>query len=134
MKKQLQTWGMVLVVMVIMCGCTSISVLVSKPFDRAQTEVIGMSKADLLCCAGEPMRSSAKGDTEFLTYRRSFGRVSTGSFWKPFSFGTVDIYCDVTFILQDGVVKNITYNPYNCNKRHCKEIIERCLKNKGVIH
>ena len=57
--------------------------------ERAKTELIGMSKVDLLTCAGVPERSVIEGEIEFLSYTATSGRRSRSS-------------CLVTFGLEDG--------------------------------
>ena len=61
---------------------------------RAQTEMVGLSKADLFTCAGVPARTAEEGGLEFLSYGSGYG-------WSG--------SCTVTFVLADDTVQSINY-------------------------
>jgi hypothetical protein len=90
--------------------------------NRAKSELLGMSKEDLLICAGVPLKQERIDDLEFLTYSGSGGDVGK----------ILDYSCEATFILKDGIIKKITYHgptggPLTKNEQ-CAFIIENCLK------
>lgn len=89
---------------------------------RAKSELIGMSKEDLLMCAGVPVKQEKIDDLEFLTYSGGGGDVGK----------ILDYSCEATFILKDGIVKKINYQGRTggplTKDEQCAFIIENCLK------
>lgn len=96
----------------------------TKMAERASSELIGLSKIDLLSCAGVPVRSEQIDNMEFLTY------VGGGDV-KGF-FHRMHHYCEVTFTLKDGVVQKVTYagntGGYFTKGEQCAYVIAPCLK------
>jgi hypothetical protein len=88
---------------------------------RAKSELIGMSKEDLLICAGVPVKQEKIDNLEFLTYSGSGGDL-----------GGILYSCEATFILKDGIIKKINYQGYTggplTKDEQCAFIIENCLK------
>lgn len=90
---------------------------------RAKSELIGMSREDLVMCAGVPIKQEKIDDVEFLTYsgggENDVARI-------------LDYYCEATFTLKDGIVKKITYHGRTggllTKDEQCAFIIENCLK------
>jgi len=88
---------------------------------RAKSELIGMSKEDLLMCAGVPIKQEKIDELEFLTYSGSGGDL-----------GKILYSCEATFVLKDGIVKKINYQgdtggPLTKDEQ-CAFIVENCLK------
>ena len=94
-----------------------------KTAERGSTEMVGLSKAELLSCAGVPVRSEKVDDLEFLTYSSGGTR---GFFCRS------GRYCDVTFTLQNNVVQKVSYagntGGYFTEKEQCAYAIAPCLK------
>ena len=90
---------------------------------RAKSELVGMSKEDLVMCAGVPVKQEKIDDVEFLTYsgggQNDVGRI-------------LDYNCEATFALKDGIVKKITYHGRTggllTKDEQCAFIIENCIK------
>jgi len=105
---------------------------------RAKTELIGMTKIELLSCAGVPIRQEKVGNLEFLTYSGGgdSGGPAFGTAVSPSTVigGSVRFrrYCEATFILNSGVVEKIIYagrtGPPGASGEQCAFIIENCLK------
>lgn len=105
---------------------------------RAQTELVGMSKKELLSCAGVPVRQERVDDLEFLTY--SGGGDSVGAAVATSTSPSTAIatgkrthrYCEVTFVLKDGVVQKVNYQGRTggllTKGEQCAFIVENCLK------
>ena len=105
---------------------------------RAQKELIGMTKKELLSCAGVPARQERVDDLEFLAY--SGGGDSGGAAVATSTSPSTAIatgktshrYCEVTFVLKDGVVKKVNYQGRTggllTKGEQCAFIIENCLK------
>jgi hypothetical protein len=84
---------------------------------RAKTELVGLSKTELLTCAGVPLRSAIEGEQEFLSYGAS------GYGWGN--------SCVVTFVLKDGAVRTISYSGRtgrrSQNGEQCAYTVANCL-------
>jgi len=126
--KKLEAWIMILVFCTIMWGCASLPILRYKEAgERARTELIGMSKADLLCCAGVPVRSEQIEGREFLVYARSEFKGST---YKG-SGNVRSYYHEVIFVLRGGVIEKVMYRGDRgliSGFAGCGKIVEPCLK------
>ncbi|MGA3084039.1 MAG: hypothetical protein ABSE95_04540 [Thermodesulfobacteriota bacterium] len=104
---------------------------------RAQTELIGMSKKDLLSCAGVPVRQERVDDLEFLTYTGGGDSVATGYATQTSPSSAVVVskrhhrYCEATFILKEGKVEKINYQGRTggliTKGEQCAFIVENCL-------
>src|SRR5258705_323031 len=87
----------------------------AKVATRAQSELLGMSKRDLLSCAGVPQRQQRVDDLEFLTF--SGGGDSVGGAVVTQTSPSTAVatgrsarrYCEATFILKDGIVQKVNY-------------------------
>jgi len=84
---------------------------------RAQLELVGLSKTEVLTCAGVPVRSTTEGEMEFLTYATS-SRGWRGS-------------CQVTFVLKEGIVQQVSYSGRTGSGgqkgEQCAYAVENCL-------
>lgn len=113
---------------------------------RAQVELVGMPKDQLLACAGVPDRQAAANGREYYTYvarptaayspSSSIG-VGAGSFGGgggvglglgfgiPVGGGTPG--CEATMVLgRGGVVEQVTY-PAGASLSACAPIVENCV-------
>jgi hypothetical protein len=114
---------------------------------RAQTELVGMRKADLLACAGVPHRTAETGEVEVLRYERTQVLVdrkvdveespvsrmlrARGGGGPPFFERQVREWripytCEATFTLRGGVVEGVTYNQ-NRDIQQCHAIVGNCM-------
>jgi len=95
-----------------------------KMAENAKSELIGLSKTDLLSCAGVPMRSETINDMEFLTYVSD--ATGIGFFHRS------KRYCEVTFTLRNGVVEKVSYAGNTGGRftkgEQCAYALEPCLK------
>jgi hypothetical protein len=84
---------------------------------RAKMELVGLSKTELLTCAGVPLRSAIEDEQEFMSYGGS-------------SYGWGNS-CVVTFVLKDGAVKTISYSGRtgrrSQNGEQCAYTVANCL-------
>jgi hypothetical protein len=105
---------------------------------RARAEMVGMSKGELLSCAGVPVRQDRADGLEFLTYASggdSVGStvVSQTSPSTAFAVGkSTRRYCEATFVLKDGVVQRVNYQGRTggllTRGEQCAFVVENCLK------
>jgi len=105
---------------------------------QAQTEMIGMSKKDLYLCAGVPVRQAQIEGLEFLTYiggGDSTG-VGVGTSASPgLAVGAISNqrrYCEVTFVLDNGVIQKVNYQGrtggWASSGEQCAFVVEKCVK------
>jgi hypothetical protein len=85
----------------------------------AQTQLVGLSKAEILACAGTPARTAKAGDSESLIY------VSGGSAASP------EKSCEVTFVLRRGYVEkvdySVTYVGLMARGDQCAFVVQKCV-------
>ncbi|MGL4967293.1 MAG: hypothetical protein ACRC67_39095 [Inquilinus sp.] len=118
----------------------------------AQNDLVGLSEARLLSCAGTPARSRSTGNTQYLTYQSAgmaadeaasigaFGGSSAGSGMgiEPVNagvgqkIGTSALdpnYCEATFTLVDGRVAEVRYRTSGGYLRtaQCSDIVAPCM-------
>ncbi len=115
---------------------------------RAQTEMVGMSKEQLLACAGVPARQAQADGREYYTYVSDPGvaisplggsSIGVGGFggggssgvgvglgfgfpFGPSSPGT----CEATFVLGPDGVQQVSY-PGNASLSACTSIVQNCV-------
>ena len=117
----------------------------------AQNELVGLSQARLLSCAGTPARSRSNGNTQYLTYQ-SAGMAadeaaSIGAFGgsagtamginpvnagvgQPIGTSALDPnYCEATFTVVDGRVAEVRYRTSGGYFRtaQCSDIVAPCM-------
>ncbi|KPJ97274.1 MAG: hypothetical protein AMJ60_12045 [Desulfobacterales bacterium SG8_35] len=130
----------VILSLVVFSGCINNKFTRAELAKRAQTEMLGMSKKDLLWCAGVPVRSQQVNDMEILTYYisngDSFGYPADKSLSSA-GGGTILInkrYCEVTFVMQNGVINKVSYasrtNGQNTENEQCAFVIQNCIPSK----
>lgn len=82
----------------------------------AKTELIGLTKIELLTCAGVPVRAATEGGLEFMSYDSGFGWGGS---------------CVVTFVLQNGSVTKISYTGSTGRRgqtgEQCAYAVANCL-------
>jgi len=61
---------------IMLCGCT---VMRAKQADEARTNMIGLSKEQVLACMGPPISKAAEGATEVWSYNSGNGYVAGSS-------------------------------------------------------
>jgi len=113
---------------------------------RAQTELVGMPKGQLLSCAGVPERQAAAEGAEYLTYVApptysgggpnlglgvggGSGGVGLGvglGFPLFGGGGSSSPGCDATFMLRGDVVQRVTY-PAGADLARCGAILANCV-------
>lgn len=120
----------------------------ASPYDgmaeRAKTELIGISRAQLLACAGEPVDSAREQGAELLIYFREVTRRAAGP--EPETRTPIpqlergndySRYCEAVFFVREGRVSAIEMTGRTSIGRAtltaCGPIVERCLKTAGRI-
>ena len=113
--------------------------------ERAQAQLVGLPKAQLLTCAGEPTRQAVVDGSEYYTYSKRPDYTSDGpnaslavgaatgegiglalGIGVP-AFSTQGVQgCDATFVLRGGVVRQVSY-PMGANLEDCGPIVAACM-------
>lgn len=110
--------------------------------ERARTEMLGMSADQLKACAGEPTATNRENGIDLWSYFRETSRsaavISQGIGYTPTNRGETSYdyfrYCEATFTLQDGRVREVEFRGRTATGREimepCGAIVERCLPAK----
>ena len=102
----------------------------------AQTELVGMSRKDVLSCAGAPVREAKDGDIDFLTYIAGGDSTGAAVGVANSSRGVASVsshrrYREVTFVLQGGVVSKVNYSGRTgglaTTGEQCALVVENCM-------
>ena len=98
----------------------------SSDADKTRTDLIGMSKADILSCAGTPAQSSKSNNIEVLTYSYAAGQPRSDS-------GAVQQgQCSASFVFQRGRLTKLNYTGRTgglaTQGEQCGFIVANCLK------
>ena len=103
--------------------------------ERAKTELIGLSKAELLACAGVPHRRYQEGDLEIFTYSASADSVGVGVVTgasPQIAVGAMRRrYCEATFALRNNRVERVSYAGRTggllTKGEQCGFVVENCV-------
>lgn len=109
---------------------------------RAPTAMVGMSKGDLMACAGVPERMSTAGDAEFMVYTRQQTLIDRDVDWEPNPWlgprgpllwePDVTTYvrtyrCEATVVLREDRIVEVRYNQ-NRDATLCYQIVGNCVR------
>ena len=104
---------------------------------QAQIDLVGYTKAQILACAGAPVRSDRSEDIEVITYVGGGDSTGAAVGVAPSSVGvgvvgTKRRYCEVTFVLRGGIVEKVNYTGRTgglaTKGEQCAFVVEGCLK------
>jgi len=106
-----------------------------KTAQAAKTELIGMSKGELLSCAGVPDRTMSSNGTEFLSYRS--GGETSYSANTFYGYNTTTLinssrrYCDITIALENDKIQKVSYSGKTggllTQGEQCAYVLENCV-------
>jgi|SRR5271154_6610036 len=110
--------------------------------EAAKTQMIGMSREDVLTCMGPPAQKSSEGATEVWSYPSGNGQVDIVSSFAGSASGGVAYgsaigssrqrFCVVNLIMIDGKVKVVNYNGPTggvlTRGEQCAYAVENCVK------
>lgn len=98
--------------------------------EHAQKAMVGMSRSELISCAGEPYavekKVVEKKEIEIITYRRAF-------YQKHKTYGSRVRSCNAAFEVRGDRITKLTYSGASggtvFNRYHiCTPLVESCLK------
>lgn len=131
----MKTICVLLLAVAVASGC---AVQRAKLANRAQSEMIGMSKKELLGCAGVPLRQERVDDLEFLTFGGGGDSVGTAVATSTSPNTAVAVgksahrYCEATFVLKDGIIQRVNYQGRTggllTKGEQCAFIVENCVR------
>lgn len=135
--------------LLLLAGCAN---PVGDELNTESRSMIGMSKAQLISCAGRPQKTIQSGNGELLTYSvgltnrtpSTAGSVGVGvgggsrsgvgvgiGVGFPLGPGFSQSYCEAVFRVDGGSVSDVTYNASSSIRgtgyRVCYEIVGSCL-------
>jgi hypothetical protein len=125
-----------LVIAGLLAGCASTKFGRADLAERAKVELIGKSKKDILMCAGVPVRSEQAENMEFMTYYSGGDSDAyiAGGAGSSAGGGAVSVkkrYCEVTFILRNGIVEKVNYAGRTggliTEGEQCAFVLQNCL-------
>jgi hypothetical protein len=128
----------VFVIAALLIGCASTKFGRAKLAKRAKVELIGKTKNDILMCAGVPVRSQHAGNIEFMTYYSGgdSNAYLAGNAGSSAGGGVVSVkkrYCEITFVLRDGLVEKVNYTGRTggliTKGEQCAFVLKNCLPN-----
>jgi len=94
--------------------------------------MLGMSKADLIACAGVPLRSSTMHGTEYLTYSHTDAYSDAHSKLTGILVGSALYFdCTATFAISNGHISKVTFSGKTGGKftqgAACYNIVAQCV-------
>jgi len=121
----------------VLSGCASNKIGRAYIASEAKTAMIGMSKTDLLSCAGAPVNSASdeENKVETLTYigstSTSYTLFNRSTTMTPYSISARDRGCVVSFVLIKGKVAKVNYagdtGPLLAPDETCAAVVQNCI-------
>jgi len=98
----------------------------------AKQSMLGMSKANLITCAGAPLRSSTINGTEYLTYSHADAYSDASSKLTGILVGSALYFeCTATFSINNGRISKVTFSGKTGGKftqgAACYNIVAQCV-------
>ena len=101
----------------------------------AKTEMIGMSKGELLSCAGVPDKAMSSNGTEFLSYRSggetSYSANTIYGYNATTFINSSYRFCDITITLKNDKVQRVSYSGktggFLTQGEQCAYVLENCV-------
>ena len=127
------------VLLVVLSACSSFQR--ADDAAAAKTQMIGLSREDVLACMGIPKKKAQEGGTEVWSYPSTNGRGdSSGDIFKTTGYvhssGSHErSFCTVNVVMKDGVVKAVRYNGptssvFYTQDDQCGFAVENCVSSK----
>lgn len=109
--------------------------------ERAKSELVGLSKEEILNCMGAPSERASAGDTEVWDYESGVETfaTTTGSatatnrrFFGSQVTAIHRLYCEVSVVIEQGRVTRINYRGNTgglfSEGEQCSYVVENCLQ------
>jgi len=99
--------------------------------NKAKKDMIGMSKKELLICAGLPTKSQKIDNIEFLMYNGGANNTAGGILGPK-------RYCEATFTLEKNIITKIDYRGntggFISKGERCAYIVKDCISRHKYLH
>ncbi len=95
--------------MLALAACASTSIRDSDAAFLARAELVGLSKSQVIDCAGKPESVETKGEKESLSYSASSGETTLVMGAKSTLLANARHACKVVFVLRRGFVEDVEY-------------------------
>jgi hypothetical protein len=95
-----------------------------------QQALVGMAEADVLACAGPPLRRVTQGEDTFLLYVQHAGALDRTFAGSKGSISDIQHGCEANITVQAGKVTNVQYHPFpegSAAYHHCEAIVSKCV-------
>jgi hypothetical protein len=101
----------------------------------AKTELIGMSKGELLSCAGVPDKAMSSNGSEYLSYRSggetSYSANTIYGYNATTFINSKYKFCDITITLKNDKVQSVKYSGQTggllTQGEQCAYVLENCV-------
>lgn len=131
----MQVWAIAAIFLILLCSCAAKER--ASTAQRAQGELVGLKKAEILACAGAPARAATADDVEVLTYVGGGDSRGVATGVGGPGVGTAVLtthrrYCEATFVLRNGVVEKINYSGRTgglaTKGEQCAFVVQNCVR------
>lgn len=122
------TFGLGLIGLCLLSGCAAPATVGEYP---NQQKVVGKSKADVLACAGKPVKEQTRNDVILLQYYKEAPLLEESQPVGKGSMSTVRHGCWATVVIADDRVAEVRYRfvpPAFDASDECEEIFESCAQ------
>ena len=129
--------GLAVLLLSLAAGCTWGR---SQDAKEARTKLVGMSRAEIITCAGKPRTTIRDGNREYLAYFAGSPDYDLVLGVKPNEVQKITgtarpVNCKVRFLLRDGNVESVSYTGNTgglfTRDSACAAIVRRCLPPKS---
>ena len=114
--------ALVMIVIVAVTGCAENMLVQRRTAYLARRDLVGLSRGELISCAGQPAGSHMEGSREYLTY--------VGELPEKENAKDSEV-CVATFLLRDDRVYRLDYTSISgrlvSKMEHCYDMVEPCL-------
>ena len=139
----LVTGSAIATVSLILAGCGAFERV--ELAQRAKSELVGLSKEEILTCMGAPSERASAGETEVWDYESSAETIATttgsGTATNRRFFGSQvtaihRLYCEVSVVIEQDRVTRINYQGNTgglfSEGEQCSYLVENCLQSPPV--
>ncbi len=117
----------ILPLLFVLSGCAAHRVEITQ---RAQGELLGLTRQALLDCMGKPQSQEQQGSQETLVYTGT--DPDHGCPLMPLAAGKPPRHCEALFVLEGGKVKAVSYRAQNGSAiedlGQCAFLVKKCVK------
>ena len=119
------------IIVLSLCCLTMLSCGIAKKdrVDQAQSELVGMSRRDLLSCAGRPAKKERLGNREIFSYA---GKAAPNQPSSAAGSSPSQESCEVFFTLENEIVKSVEckgqFSSKLAKEQSCLSVLDNCIR------